>query len=163
MMDKQKLLNLLENNAKLTLEELSEKLEASVEEVAAQIDAYEKEKVILGYNAMIDWEKTKRASVTAMIELKIQPTRGHCFDAMAERLVNYPEVKSVYLMSGGYDIWLLIEGKTLQEVAMFVAKKVAPMDGVKSTGTHFVLTKYKDKGVVFCDRKGDTRRLFSYD
>ncbi|MBQ6947111.1 MAG: Lrp/AsnC family transcriptional regulator, partial [Clostridia bacterium] len=109
------------------------------------------------------WEKTKRSSVTAMIELKILPARGHGFDALAERLVNYPEVKSVYLMSGGYDIWLLIEGKTLKEVAMFVAKKVAPMDGVQSTGTHFVLTKYKDKGVIFCDRKGDTRRLFSYD
>jgi DNA-binding Lrp family transcriptional regulator len=162
-MDKQKLLNLLETNAKLTLEELAEQLEDTVEAVAAQIDAFEKEKVILGYNALIDWEKTKRATVTAMIELKIQPTRGHGFDALAERLVNYPEVKSVYLMSGGYDIWLLIEGKTLKEVAMFVAKKVAPMDGVVGTGTHFVLTKYKDEGVIFCDRKGDTRRLFSYD
>lgn len=162
-MDKQKLLNLLETNAKLTLEELAEQLGETVEAVAAQIDIFEKEKVILGYNALIDWEKTKRATVTAMIELKIQPTRGHGFDALAERLVNYPEVKSVYLMSGGYDIWLLIEGKTLKEVAMFVAKKVAPMDGVIATGTHFVLTKYKDEGVVFCDKKGDTRRLFSYD
>ena len=162
-MDKQKLLNLLETNAKLTLEELAEQLGESVDAVAAQIDTFEKEKVILGYNALIDWEKTKRATVTAMIELKIQPTRGHGFDALAERLVNYPEVKSVYLMSGGYDIWLLIEGKTLKEVAMFVAKKVAPMDGVIATGTHFVLTKYKDEGVVFCDKKGDTRRLFSYD
>ena len=162
-MDKQKLLNLLENNAKITLEELAEQLGESTENVAAQIDAFEKDKVILGYNAMIDWEKTKRASVTAMIELKIQPTRGHGFDALAERLVNYPEVKSLYLMSGGYDIWVLIEGKTLKEVAMFVAKKVAPMDGVNATGTHFVLTKYKDKGVIFCDRKGDTRRLYSYD
>lgn len=162
-MDKQKLLNLLETNAKFTLEELAEQLGESVDAVAAQIDTFEKEKVILGYNALIDWEKTKRATVTAMIELKIQPTRGHGFDALAERLVNYPEVKSVYLMSGGYDIWLLIEGKTLKEVAMFVAKKVAPMDGVIATGTHFVLTKYKDEGVVFCDKKGDTRRLFSYD
>ncbi|MBR5783255.1 MAG: Lrp/AsnC family transcriptional regulator [Clostridia bacterium] len=162
-MDKQKLLNLLEANAKMTLEELSEALGDSTENIAAQIDAFENEKVILGYNAMIDWEKTKRATVTAMIELKVVPTRGQGFDALAERLVNYPEVKSLYLMSGGYDIWVLIEGKTLREVAMFVAKKVAPMDGVKSTGTHFVLTKYKDKGVIFCDRKGDTRRLFSYD
>lgn len=162
-MDKQKLLNLLENNAKMTLEDLADKLDCTTEEVAAQIDAFEKDKVILGYNAMIDWEKTKRSSVTAMIELNIIPARGHGFDALAERLVNYPEVKSVYLMSGGYDIWLLIEGRTLKEVAMFVAKKVAPMDGVQSTGTHFVLTKYKDKGVIFCDRKGDTRRLFSYD
>ena len=162
-MDKQKLLNLLETNAKLTLEELSEQLGVDTQTIAEQIDLFEKEKVILGYNALIDWEKTKRATVTAMIELKIQPTRGHGFDALAERLVNYPEVKSVYLMSGGYDIWLLIEGKTLKEVAMFVAKKVAPMDGVVATGTHFVLTKYKDEGVIFCDRKGDTRRLFSYD
>lgn len=162
-MDKQKLLNLLEQDSKITLEQLSEQLDATTEEIAAQIDAFENEKVILGYNALIDWEKTKRATVTAMIELKIQPTRGEGFDALAERLVNYPEVKSVYLMSGGYDIWLLIEGKTLREVAMFVAKKVAPMQGVVSTGTHFVLTKYKDKGVIFCDRKGDTRRLFSYD
>ena len=162
-MDKQKLLNLLEQNAKITLEELAQQLDETEQAVAEQIDAFEKEKVILGYNALIDWEKTKRAGVTAMIELKIQPTRGHGFDALAERLVNYPEVKSVYLMSGGYDIWLLIEGKTLKEVAMFVAKKVAPMDGVVGTATHFVLTKYKDEGVIFCDRKGDTRRLFSYD
>ena len=162
-MDKQKLLKLLESDAKLTLEELAERLNASAEEVAAQIDAYERDKVLLGYNAMVDWEKTKREYVTAMIELKIQPTRGHGFDAVAERLVNYPEIKSLYLMSGGYDIWVLIEGKTLKEVATFVAKKVAPMEGIKSTGTHFVLTKYKDKGVIFTDRKGDTRRLYSYD
>ena len=162
-MDKQKLLNLLENNAKITLEELSELLDEPTEVIAEQIDAFEQDKVILGYNAMVDWEKTKKASVTAMIELKTQPVRGHGFDALAERLVNYPEVKSLYLMSGGYDIWVLIEGKTLKEVAMFVAKKVAPMDGVTSTATHFVLTKYKDKGVIFCDRKGDTRRLFTYD
>lgn len=162
-MDKQKLLRLLEENCKYTLEELAEFLGADTAEVAAQIDKFENDKIILGYNAMVDWEKTKRENVTAMIELKIQPTRGHGFDALAERLVNYPEVRSLYLMSGGYDILVIIEGKTLKEVAMFVAKKVAPMDGVKSTGTHFVLTKYKDKGMIFSDRKGDTRRLFSYD
>lgn len=162
-MEKQKLLSLLEMNSKLTLEELAEQTDATPEEVAAQIEAFENDKIILGYNTMVDWEKTKKAGVTAMIELKIQPTRGHGFDAVANRLSSYPEVKSVYLMSGGYDIWMLIEGKTLKEVATFVAKRVAPMDGVKSTGTHFVLSKYKDKGIVFCDGKGDTRRLFSYD
>ena len=77
--------------------------------------------------------------------------------------MDYPEIKSLYLMSGGYDILIQIEGKTLKEVAMFVAKKVAPMEGIVSTGTHFVLTKYKDKGIAFSDRKGDTRRLYSYD
>lgn len=162
-MDKYKLLKLLESNAKYTLEELAERLGTDTQTVAAQIDDFEKEKVVLGYQAMVDWEKTKRENVTAMIELKIQPTRGHGFDALAERLVNYPEIRSLYLMSGGYDILIVIEGKSLKEVAMFVAKKVAPMEGIKSTGTHFVLTKYKDKGVVFCDRKGDTRRLYSYD
>lgn len=162
-MDKQKLLSLLEQNSKRTLEELAEQMDTTSEQIAEIIDELENKKIILGYNAMIDWEKTKKETVTAMIELQIQPKRGHGFDALAERLAGYPEVKSVYLMSGGYDIWLLIEGKTLKEVAAFVAKRVAPMDGVTSTGTHFVLTKYKDKGVIFCDSKGDTRRLFSYD
>ncbi len=162
-MDKEKLLKLLEKDGDMTLEEIAEQLGADMRDVAAQIDKYKETGVLLGVHAKVDWEKTKREYVTAMIELKVQPTRGHGFDAIAERLVNYPEIKSLYLMSGGYDIWMLIEGRSLREVAMFVAKKIAPMEGVKSTGTHFVLTKYKDEGITFGGRKADTRRLYSYD
>lgn len=162
-MDKQKLLRLLESDAKLSMAELAEKLGESEEAVAAQVAALEADGIILGYQAQIDWEKTKRESVTAMIELKIVPKRGEGFGAVAERIKSYPEVRSLYLMSGGYDILVIIEGKTLKEVAMFVAKKLATMDGVTSTATHFVLSKYKDKGMVFGAAKGDTRRLYSYD
>ncbi len=162
-MDKQKLLRLLESDAKLSAAELAEKLGESEEAVVAQVAAFEADGVILGYQAQIDWEKTKRENVTAMIELKIVPKRGEGFGAVAERIKNYPEVRSLYLMSGGYDILVILEGKSLKEVAMFVAKKLATMDGVTSTATHFVLSKYKDKGVVFGSAQADTRRMYSYD
>ena len=113
------------------------------------IEKYEADGVILGYKTMIDWDKTDREYVSALIEVKITPQRDRGFDRVAERIYNYPEVQSLYLMSGGYDLAVMIEGKTMREVAYFVAQKLAPIEDVISTATHFVLRKYKDKGVVY--------------
>ena len=143
------LLKLLESDARLTPEQLSIMLNISVEKVRADIAELEAAGVILGYKALIDWEKTERESVSAMIDVKLIPQRDRGFDRVAEKIYNYPEVKAVYLMSGGYDLSALIEGKTMKEVAYFVAQKLATIDSVMSTATHFVLHKYKDTGVVY--------------
>jgi len=109
----------------------------------------EKDGVILGYKALVDWDKTDKEYVTALIELKVTPQRDGGFAKTAERITNYPEVKSMYLMSGAYDYCVIIEGRTMKEVALFVAEKLAPIENVMSTSTHFVLRKYKDNGVNF--------------
>ena len=120
-----------------------------VGDIKKMIDQYEKDGVILGYKTMIDWDKTDREYVTALIEVKITPQRDRGFDRVAERIYNFPEVQNLYLMSGGYDLAVLIEGKTMKEVAYFVAQKLATIEDVISTATHFVLRKYKDKGVIY--------------
>ena len=112
---------------------------------------------ILGYTALVDWDKTDLEYVSALIELKVVPQRDRGFDKVAEKISNYPEVKSVYLMSGGFDLALIIEGKTMKEVAFFVARKLAALEDVTSTATHFVLRKFKDKGVVFGQVPKDER------
>lgn len=160
-MNDKKLLALLESDAYAEREQIAAELKCTVEEVNAAIARLEKDKVILGYNAMIDWDKTNRDSITAMIELKISPTRGEGFDKVARRISKYPQVKSVCLMSGAYDILLSIEGRSLPEVALFVSQKLATMDGVLSTATHFVLKKYKDKGISYDVTEGDMRGLFN--
>lgn len=160
-MNDKKLLRLLEQNAYESKDVLASKLNATVQEVEDAIARLEKEKVILGYTAMIDWDKTREQTITAMIEIKIIPTPGEGFDKVARRISKYPQVKSVTLMSATYDILLSIEGKTLQEIAMFVAGKLATMAGVQSTATHFVLKKYKDKGITYDIPEGDMRALFN--
>ena len=147
------LLKLLEKDARLTPEMLAAMLEKEVGDIRKIIDEYEKNGTIVGYNALIDWEKTDREYVTALIELKITPQRDLGFDRVAERIYNYNEVQSLYLMSGGFDLCVVIEGKTMREVALFVAEKLAPMESVISTATHFVLRKYKDKGLIM--KRGD--------
>ena len=143
------ILTLLENDAKLTPEQIAVMLQISADEVRAQIAELEANGIILGYKTMIDWEKTDRESVSAMIEVKLTPQKDKGFDRVAEKIYNYPEVKAVYLMSGVYDLSVLIEGKTMKEVAFFVSQKLAPIDAVISTATHFVLHKYKDTGVLY--------------
>jgi DNA-binding Lrp family transcriptional regulator len=143
------ILSLLENDAKLTPEQIAVMLQISADEVRAQIAELEANGIILGYKTMIDWEKTDRESVSAMIEVKLTPQKDKGFDRVAEKIYNYPEVKAVYLMSGVYDLSVLIEGKTMKEVAFFVSQKLAPIDAVISTATHFVLHKYKDTGVLY--------------
>lgn len=144
-----KILKLLEDNATLTHEQLAVMCDKEVGDIKKLIKAYEKDGVILGYKTMIDWDKTDREYVSALIEVKITPQRDRGFDRVAERIFNYPEVQSLYLMSGGFDLAVLIEGKTMREVAYFVAQKLAPIEDVISTATHFVLRKYKDKGVIY--------------
>ena len=151
------LLTLLEDNASLTPEQIAVMLGKETGDIKRMIAQYEKDGVILGYKTMIDWDKTDREYVTALIEVKMTPHRDRGFDKVAEKINNYPEVQSLYLMSGAYDLMLLNEGKTMKEVAFFVAQKLAPIDGVLSTATHFVLRKYKDKGVIYGAEVHDER------
>ena len=143
------ILKLLEDNATLTHEQLAVMCQKEVGDIKRIIENYEKDGVILGYKTMIDWDKTDREYVSALIEVKITPQRDRGFDRVAEHIYNYPEVQSLYLMSGGFDLAVLIEGKTMKEVAYFVAQKLATLEDVISTATHFVLRKYKDKGVIY--------------
>ncbi|MCQ2446004.1 MAG: Lrp/AsnC family transcriptional regulator [Clostridia bacterium] len=155
----EKLLKQLEKNAHITPEQLSIVLGEDQEEIKKTIRKLESEKVIVGYNAQIDWDKTERELVTAMIEVKVTPQRGDGFDRVAARIYQYPEVTSVYLLSGGFDLVVMIEGKTLKEVAHFVSSKLATIDAVTGTATHFVLKKYKDKGVLFEETPEEDRRI----
>ena len=154
-----KLLSLLENDATLTAEQLSVMLDKEVGEIKDMIEKYEKDGVLLGYKALIDWDKTDREYVSALIEVKIQPQRDLGFDKVAEKIYNYPEVTSLLLMSGGFDLAVMIEGKTMREVAYFVAQKLSPIEFVTSTATHFVLKKYKDKGVIYKAPEVDEREI----
>ncbi len=151
------LLKLLEEDCRLTPEQIAVMCDKEVGDIKALITEEEKSGVILGYKAVVDWEKAGREFVTALIELKVTPQRDRGFDRIAERIYNYPEVRSLYLMSGAFDFAVMLEGKTLSEVAYFVAQKLAPLEGVISTSTHFVLRKYKDEGVVFKAPEEDQR------
>lgn len=151
------ILKLLENDARLTPEQIAVMIGSDVNTVKSAIEAFEKDGTILGYKTIVDWEKTDRESVSAIIEVKLTPQRDSGFDRVAEKIYNYPEVQSVQLMAGGYDLSVLIEGKTMKEVALFVSQKLATIDGVIATATHFVLHKYKDKGVVYSATEIDER------
>ena len=151
------ILKLLEDNATLTPEQLAVMCGKETGDIKKLIESYEKEGVIVGYKTLIDWDKTERECVSAFIEIKITPQRDRGFDHVAEKIYNYPEVQSLYLMSGGFDLCVLIEGKTMKEVAYFVAQKLATIDEVVSTATHFVLRKYKDKGVIYGPQEIDER------
>jgi DNA-binding Lrp family transcriptional regulator len=157
---KNEILKLLENDAKLTEKQLSVMLDTDEADIKKEIDSLEKSGTILGYKTIIDWEKTDRESVSAMIEVKLTPQRDRGFDRVAEKIYNYPEVQAVYLMSGAYDLSVLIEGKTMKEVAYFVSQKLSTIDSVMSTATHFVLHKYKDKGILYDAPETDERGYF---
>ena len=152
-----KILKLLENNATLTPNELAVMCGKETGDIKKLIKAYEKDGVILGYKTLIDWDKTEREYVSALIEVKITPQMDRGFDRVAEKIYNYPEVQSLFLMSGGFDLCVMIEGKTMKEVAFFVAQKLATIEEVVSTATHFVLRKYKDKGVIYGVEEIDER------
>ena len=145
----EQLLELLQDDAKLTTAQLAVMLREKEEDVAAAIKRYEKDGVIKGYQALVNWERTDAHRATALIELRVTPKKDTGFDEIAGRVMNFPEVESVYLMSGGYDLAVTVTGRTMSDIAMFVAKRLATIDGVLSTATHFVLTKYKDGGVIF--------------
>jgi len=158
----EKLLELLSENARYTNAELAVMLGLSEAETIKEIEALEKSGVIKGYKALIDWDKISNDRVTALIELKVTPQRDAGFEEIAERIMSFPEVETVYLMSGGYDLTVIVKGHTFKEVAMFVAKRLAPLDNVISTATHFVLRRYKELGVELVDNRNDDRGTFSF-
>src|SRR6185436_17257366 len=142
------LLKLLHDNAALKPAQLAAMLNLSEAEVIARIKAYERDHVILGYQTVLNEEKLDLDLVRAVIEVKITPERGGGFDRLAERIAKYSEVRSCYLMSGGYDLLVIVEGTNLREVARFVSGKLATIQGVISTATHFMLKPYKEQGVL---------------
>ena len=156
----EKLLKLLDQNARMSNAQLGAMLGRTEEEVESQIAQLEKEGVIRGYKAMIDWDKTDREYVTAIIELHVTPKKDLGFEGIAETIMNFSEVESVSLMSGGYDFSIVVNARTFKDVAMFVAKRLSPLDSVVSTATHFVLRRYKEKNVIFLDEKKDERGAF---
>ncbi len=151
------ILRILENNARVDLKELAVLAGISEAEAANEIADMEKSGIICGYNTIIDWSKTGSEKVQALIEVKVTPQRGIGFDEVAERIYKYPEVDSVYLMSGGFDLMVILEGSTMQEVAYFVTLKLSTLDTVLSTATHFILKKYKDHGTVLEGKYEDAR------
>ena len=153
----EEILEILKNNSRLSCEEIAVMLGKSVEEVKSTIKRLEDEGAIVGYNTLINWEKTNREMVTALIEVKVTPQRGEGFDKVADRIYRFPEVKACYLMSGGFDLTVIVEGKSIKQVASFVAEKLATIESVLSTSTHFVLKKYKDDGVIFEKKEKDDR------
>nr|WP_302598520.1 Lrp/AsnC family transcriptional regulator [uncultured Cellulosilyticum sp.] len=159
---KKQILEILEKNSKYTAEEIAVMLGLNAEDVRAAIKELEDAQVICGYNTLINWDHLEENDVvTALIEVKVTPQRGEGFDKVAERIYKFKEVKAVYLMSGGFDFTVIIEGKTMKQVALFVGQKLAPLESVLSTSTHFVLKKYKDYGVIFENGKKDERMIVS--
>ena len=154
---REEILTIIEKNSRIDVHELSVLIGSEEITVANELKALEDEGVICGYHTMVDWSKTSIDKVNALIEVKVTPQRGLGFDSIAERIYKYPEVKSVYLMSGGFDLMVILEGKTLQEVAGFVNNKLATLDTVLSTATHFILKKYKDHGTILTRKYEDTR------
>ena len=154
-----RLLSLLQNNARLTNKQLAVMLGREEEDVAKAIAAYEKSGVIRGYQGLIDWDKTDSPTVFARIEIKVTPKKDFGFEEIARTIMELEEVQSVSLMSGGYDLALTVSGKTFRDIAMFVAHRLSPIDSVNSTATHFILKKYKERGVVFEEEVKDERRM----
>ena len=155
------ILAILEKNSKIDVADLAALLGATEIEVANEIADMEKERVFCGYHTLINWDRTSNEKVTALIEVKVTPQRGNGYDSIAERIYNYSEVHAVYLMSGGFDFTLIIEEKTMKQVASFVSDKLAPLEAVLSTSTHFVLKKYKDHGTVLDAPQSDERMLIT--
>lgn len=156
---REKILAIIEKNSRIDLNDLAMMLGVTEAEVANEIADMEKEHIICGYHTLINWDNTSNEKVTALIEVKVTPQRGLGFDKIAERMYNFPDVRAVYLMSGGFDFTVIIEEKTMKEVAQFVTDKLAPLEAVRGTATHFILKKYKDHGTVLAENNKDERML----
>lgn len=154
---REKILKAIEKNSRIDLKELAVMLGEEEIDVVNEIAAMEAEGVICGYHTLIDWEKTSIEKVSALIEVRVTPQRGQGFDTIAERIYKYPEVNSVYLISGGFDLLVSLEGKSLKEVSNFVSDKLSTLDTVLSTATHFILKKYKDHGTILAKKYVDER------
>lgn len=154
---RRKILNYIETNSRIDLGELAILLGTDEVTVANEITDMEKEKIICGYHTLIDWDKAGAELVNALIEVRVTPQRNKGFDRIAERIYNYPEVNSVYLISGGYDLLVTLEGKTLKEISRFVSEKLSPIDEVITTATYFILKKYKDHGTILVPKTESER------
>lgn len=159
MKNPEQLLELLSQDARLTIPQLASMTGEDEQSVTVAVRDFEKKNIILGYKTVINWDKTARESVTALIEVKITPQKGMGFDEIARQIYSHHQVESVYLMSGGFDLTVIITGRSMREVARFVAEQLAPMENVLSTGTHFILKKYKDYGVEFEPSESDKREV----
>ena len=157
----EEILEILEKNSRYTDEEIAVMAGKSVEEVREAIRDYEERSIIAGYTTLINWENTGKETVTALIEVKVTPQRGEGFDKVAERIYNYPEVKDVYLISGGYDLMVILEEKSLKEIANFVSYKLSTLENIFSVATHFILKKYKDHGTIISKKNKDEREIIT--
>ena len=158
---REKILAVIEKNSRIDLKELAILLGENEVDVANEISNMEKEGIICGYHTLINWDNTSTEKVVALIEVKVTPQRGMGFDKIAERIYQFSAVSAVYLMSGAFDFTVIVEGKTMREVAQFVSDKLSPMESVLSTGTHFILKKYKDHGTILTENKTDERKLIT--
>ncbi|MDD2957839.1 MAG: Lrp/AsnC family transcriptional regulator [Lachnospiraceae bacterium] len=158
---REQILTFLEKNSKIDAKELAILLGSSEEVIAEEIKKMEQEQIICGYHTLVNWDKTEEDKITALIEVRVTPQRGQGFDNIAERIYNYPEVQSVYLISGAYDLLVILEGKTLKEVSSFVSDKLSTLETVISTATHFILKKYKDDGIIMSKKSKDERMLMT--
>ncbi len=156
------LLSLLSENARLTAGQLAAMLNIPEAEVTEKISRYEKEGIIRGYKAIVNWEKVDKNKASALIELRVSPKRDRGFDEIASRIMQFEEVESVYLMSGGYDLAVKVRGKSMQDIAIFVMRRLSTLDSVLSTATHFILTRYKDDNVILNseDEQDERRSVF---
>lgn len=158
---REKILTFIEKNSRIDLKELAIMLGVDEATVVQELKNMEEEHIICGYHTLIDWDKTGVEKVTAMIEVRVTPQREMGFDKVAERIYNYPEVNAVFLISGGFDLMVTLEGKTLREVSQFVTDKLSTLDSVLSTKTNFILKKYKDHGTVMASAPKDERILMT--
>lgn len=158
---REELLAIIEKNSRIDLKELAVILGVEEVDVVNELADMEKEGIICGYHTLINWEKTSQEKVNALIEVRVTPQRGQGFDSIAERIYKYPEVHAVYLISGGYDLLVTMEGKSLKEVSGFVTDKLSTLDSVLSTATHFILKKYKDHGTVLSKKYEDEREMIT--
>ncbi len=158
---REELLSVIEKNSRIDTKELAVLLGVEEIDVINEMAKMEQEGVICGYHTLINWEKTSIEKVTALIEVRVTPQRGQGFDKIAERIYNYPEVKSVYLISGGFDLLITLEEKSLKEISAFVSDKLSTLDSVLSTATHFILKKYKDHGTIVDKKKEDNREVIT--
>lgn len=158
---REEILKAIDKNSKISAADLAIMLGTTEEEIERTIKEMEDETVICGYPTLINWDKVNCERVTALIEVKVTPQRGLGFDKIAERIYQFDEVQSVYLMSGGFDLTVIIEGSTMREVAKFVSEKLAPMEAILSTATHFVLKKYKEHGLPLVQTRHEERMLIT--
>lgn len=158
---REKILNFIEKNSRVDLKELAVLLGMDEADVLNELEAMEAEGIICGYHTIIDWDKVTEERVNALIEVRVTPQRGKGFDEIAERIYKYPEVTACYLMSGGFDLMVFIEGKSLKEISMFVSQKLSTLDSILSTTTHFILKKYKDHGTIMHQKYEDERMIMT--